>query len=189
LKRAAANELLQLLVVLQVCSRCFLTANQSVSLQLFRYSPNAVNTFGGCSEIVAALIGPFLEIALSAVDRVDRSISAKPSRRDCWSALFDFVPMEQNPTPINVQGCLNRRFDDKARAITTVCRPADFRSRCHRKICRYACRHRLGGCRHAVPAEAGMPPSSNPDHADFSDARLRLALFDLAKSLIRRQVD
>jgi hypothetical protein len=64
--------------------------------------------------------------------------------------------------------------------------PGDYRCRCYRRTCRCA-RPSVGRCRHAVPPRLAGRHHRNPTNqsADFSDGRWRLAVFDLAKSLIR----
>ncbi len=67
-----ANELPQLFVVLQVCSRRIFVANQSAAPQLCRHFPDVANTFDDGGEIFAALIGPFLEVAKIDLRRIAR---------------------------------------------------------------------------------------------------------------------
>ncbi len=57
-----ANELPQLLVVLQFDSGYLLGKNEVGALQFIRHPPNSASAFNHGGEIVTAEIGPFLEI-------------------------------------------------------------------------------------------------------------------------------
>jgi hypothetical protein len=67
-----AHEASQLSIVFQICSRRLFVMNDSQAPQSFRHLPNATNPFDDSSEIVAVLVGSFLEIVKIDERRIAR---------------------------------------------------------------------------------------------------------------------